>query len=517
MKFCEKLQKLRKEKGYSQEELADLLDVSRQAVSKWESGTTYPEMDKLLSLCKIFNVTLDDLTNDEVSTEKIKEKNINSFSNLVYTLLEMIGKSMEMFKIMNRREVVKCISELFMLFIILLLFKIPFNILDESVGKIFMNFPSDVYRTLFSIWLFFSTAIYLVLFLSIFIYVYKTRYLDKFDPDKITKFNKEEVTQEKNEELEESTSKKEVIVKTRPQKERHSFIIFDILGTIFNIFVKMFLFFMTIPVVVLFVVFIIITILMLIIQFIGIHYIGLFIAFLGVSIVSFVVMEIFIRLLFSNAIKFKKSFIFFTIGLILGSTGVAVSAVEIANTKYIDDIPSGITTDVYEATINMKDNLVLAPYLYDAIYVVDDTINDIKISVEYYKAFQTIEASTYDRYLYVHRSTNFENFRNIWELCKENLKDKVTYNYDELTKYKVTIITNSKNIELLKANKEQLEKEREEDNNRYFYYEEQINELNYELNKREQKIGNLEENIKQLQNKINDLQERLDNIQNQFR
>ena len=46
MKFNEKLIKLRKEKGLSQEGLADKLDVSRQSVSKWESGQTYPEIDK---------------------------------------------------------------------------------------------------------------------------------------------------------------------------------------------------------------------------------------------------------------------------------------------------------------------------------------------------------------------------------------------------------------------------------------------------------------------------------------
>ena len=77
MKFCEKLQKFRKEKGYSQEQLADLLDVSRQSVSKWESGTTYPEMDKLLSLCKIFNVSLDELTNDEITDKNIRDKKKN--------------------------------------------------------------------------------------------------------------------------------------------------------------------------------------------------------------------------------------------------------------------------------------------------------------------------------------------------------------------------------------------------------------------------------------------------------
>ena len=47
MKFNEKLQKLRKEKGMSQEALADELGVSRQAVSKWENGQVYPETEKL--------------------------------------------------------------------------------------------------------------------------------------------------------------------------------------------------------------------------------------------------------------------------------------------------------------------------------------------------------------------------------------------------------------------------------------------------------------------------------------
>ncbi|MDR0324817.1 MAG: helix-turn-helix domain-containing protein [Oscillospiraceae bacterium] len=64
MMFHEKLQQLRKEKGLSQESLAEMLDVSRQAVSKWESGQSYPEMDKLIALSDIFGVTLDSLVKD---------------------------------------------------------------------------------------------------------------------------------------------------------------------------------------------------------------------------------------------------------------------------------------------------------------------------------------------------------------------------------------------------------------------------------------------------------------------
>lgn len=64
MKFHEKLQKLRKEKGMSQENLGEILNVSRQSISKWESGGTYPEMEKLIALSEIFGVTLDNLVKD---------------------------------------------------------------------------------------------------------------------------------------------------------------------------------------------------------------------------------------------------------------------------------------------------------------------------------------------------------------------------------------------------------------------------------------------------------------------
>lgn len=64
MKFNEKLQKLRKEKGMSQEGLAEVLGVSRQAISKWESGQSYPEMDNLITLSELFGVTIDSLIKD---------------------------------------------------------------------------------------------------------------------------------------------------------------------------------------------------------------------------------------------------------------------------------------------------------------------------------------------------------------------------------------------------------------------------------------------------------------------
>ena len=71
MKFNEKLTKLRKMEGLSQEELGYKLNVTRQTVSKWELGQTTPEMDKVIELSKIFNISVDDLLNDsEVQSAK---------------------------------------------------------------------------------------------------------------------------------------------------------------------------------------------------------------------------------------------------------------------------------------------------------------------------------------------------------------------------------------------------------------------------------------------------------------
>ena len=65
MTFGEKIQKLRKEADLSQEELACQLGVSRQAVSKWESQNGYPEMEKMILISELFQVSLDYLLKED--------------------------------------------------------------------------------------------------------------------------------------------------------------------------------------------------------------------------------------------------------------------------------------------------------------------------------------------------------------------------------------------------------------------------------------------------------------------
>ena len=92
MEFNEKLQELRKQKGLTQEELAASLYVSRTAISKWESGRGYPNIESLKAIAKFFSVTVDDLlSTDEVLTiaeedGKRKEKHLR---DLMYGLLDI--------------------------------------------------------------------------------------------------------------------------------------------------------------------------------------------------------------------------------------------------------------------------------------------------------------------------------------------------------------------------------------------------------------------------------------------
>ena len=68
--LAQRLQQLRRQKGLSQENLAEQLGVSRQAVGKWESGVAVPELEKLLELCRLFDTDLNDLLGLESRTEQ---------------------------------------------------------------------------------------------------------------------------------------------------------------------------------------------------------------------------------------------------------------------------------------------------------------------------------------------------------------------------------------------------------------------------------------------------------------
>ena len=130
MKFGDKLILLRKKNGLSQEELASKLNVSRQSVSKWESNNTYPETDKIIQICNLFECRMDDLINEKiVDVDQVMRKNKNNLSIVFDSLLEFITKSINMFSSMKFTSILKCVVELGILILILFdsYFKLDIN------------------------------------------------------------------------------------------------------------------------------------------------------------------------------------------------------------------------------------------------------------------------------------------------------------------------------------------------------------------------------------------------------
>lgn len=119
MIFADKLIRLRKKSGMSQEELADKLDVSRQSVSKWESAQCLPDLSKLVSISKIFDVSLDylikedegkeDFVNETVNEEVVKKAAERAVSYARFSMFSLLRKALAL--------ILLCVSPFVMIFL----------------------------------------------------------------------------------------------------------------------------------------------------------------------------------------------------------------------------------------------------------------------------------------------------------------------------------------------------------------------------------------------------------------
>lgn len=87
MEFKDKIVSLRKEKRISQEELAERLNISRQAIAKWENGESYPDIDNLILLSNIFSISIDGLLKNDNCTEILSAKNCLEYNQIISFLL----------------------------------------------------------------------------------------------------------------------------------------------------------------------------------------------------------------------------------------------------------------------------------------------------------------------------------------------------------------------------------------------------------------------------------------------
>lgn len=151
MSFSEKLIKLRKQHGFSQEELGYKLNVTRQTVSKWELGQTVPEINKLISLSQIYGISLDELTNedklnvdnttkkDDIKIEnenknKTNDKDLRKILIPIIIALVVIALILGIYKISNFRTVNKAAGEILT----------TSKEIDKESSSIFMSFMNFI-------------------------------------------------------------------------------------------------------------------------------------------------------------------------------------------------------------------------------------------------------------------------------------------------------------------------------------------------------------------------------------
>lgn len=137
MKFGDNLRRLRKLRKLSQEDLADKMNVSRQSVSKWETGDAYPEMNNILELCKIFHCHINDLVNDSIididSLDEDVKMNIVKFKKEQQNKMKGLSKALEIIAKIGKILCIVCIPIIIASMILLGIVAQNIEIVDDKI------------------------------------------------------------------------------------------------------------------------------------------------------------------------------------------------------------------------------------------------------------------------------------------------------------------------------------------------------------------------------------------------
>ena len=486
MNFSDNLKKIRKEHNLSQEQIAEQLGVSRQSVSKWESGQAYPEMDKMLSLCQLFNLNIDELLNQdikEVNSNKQAKNNINKF---IDDFLDYITKTINLFSNMSIKQKIKCIFEqIILISIITIILLIIGTLLSSIFNNLFSFLPYEIYFPIYHI----LEAIYLIfcLILSLILIThnFKVRYLDYYIISKPT--NNEETKEyiEPNKEpfiQEEKTitklQTKEKIIIRDPEHSGYKFIssllkwllfLVKTLSFIPLIFLSMFLILIVVSIVISF----------LIVKS-GTTFIGILLILIATLLINIIILTLIYNFIANKKIIKPYTGLIAILSIILFGIGIGLTITSTLEFKVIDEI-----TDkhyhIEEKTIPMNDNLYFIDY-FKGIDYIESTNQDIKIKITTSDYFDiTLTEHTTNSYYF---NTNIPS-KNITKLLKQSIKNLNNKEIVDYSNYKIEIYTTKENIQKLKENLNNIHSQENT-------YQETIQEYRDIINDLERKICKLE-------------------------
>lgn len=367
MSFGEKLTKLRKERGLSQEDLASKLNVSRQAVSKWESNSAYPETEKIVAICKLFNTSFDELIGIKESTTKEKE---NKFLNKVNYYSDFFINGIKMFYSMTFKQKIKCLVEMaFYAFIILVFFGLIGMVLSEGFYFLFQFLPYNIVSSLNDIFIGLLLLVFLIIGIYLLAKLYKVRYLDYYVLDIDNQKDNEKINLVADEKI---NLKSEKIIIRDASPNVNPFIW---LKKLLLLFCKGIVVFILVPLAISFV-FVLAGIIFLLyyINKGAILVYSLFIA-LGCLLILYIFLEIFIKFIFSIKLNLKRLFIMFITSLIVIGVSGGVFLRELSTYKIIED--NVYTEKVKDINIPMSDNLILENLEYYNAEIIFEERDDI--------------------------------------------------------------------------------------------------------------------------------------------
>ena len=451
MNLADNLKKLRKDNNMSQEDLADKLGVSRQSVSKWESGQAYPEMDKVLQLCKLFNLDINDLLNEDINEVKEKKESNNKYNKYFDDFLDFITRTVKLFCSLKFVDKIKLILE--ELFLILFLW-IMYNIF----GGILSHVLSIAYsvRVIGTILNSIYTIIYLVLAIIVLVHIFKIRYLDYYKLVDKEELEEKIVNEKDGKNSEEVITKKEEKIIIRDDKHSsYSFI--KGLANIFVFFIKFILFFILIGVVCTFIANVVSLVLIFMIRHNGLLFSGLLIGGLGSLLFLGILSFMLFLIIFNKKVRYKLAGLLFLISFVLIGIGIGLGTMSIKEIKYMGLDGDKVAKE--SKTIKMSKDLYIEDNYHFKVEYIEEDRKDILIVTKNVgdKPIEIIEDKNLDgdRIVYFSEDNyDFENFKQVID----DLDHKKIYDYDHI----IEIHASKENIDKIISNRDKTLDEKEE-------------------------------------------------------
>ena len=456
MKFGDKLIELRKKKGWSQEELAEKLGVSRQSVSKWESNNTYPETDKIIQIANLFECSMDDLINDKVTdVESSLRKNKDTASYVWDSFMEFIQNTINMCSKMSFKDGLKLVVEFVILGLILnIIGSIICGTVSTLIANIFTFLSPEIVSGIRGFLQGITHLIWAVVAIIVLIHVFKLRYLN--DYEKEVEQEKEEKIQNQPEENKEEAIKE---VKKMEKDEKP----FEFLGVLSKIvifffkFIAAWIIFSTgcaaIGIVIADVI---------VASLIPAHTIFLWIALLllaGILIASQII-ALLAHFIFNKKVNVILHIILFIFSIILSGVSIGMITVSLKDFEFVEyNKLQNLTEEKLELTY--EDGLVIGSNGFGLSnkfkYVIDNELEDNKIVVskkidnEYFKLkkYNTEEDMLPVVIIQEDMNTNWKNYYNLFV---NNLKQNKIISFNITSEEPVVVRANQATVEKLIKN-----------------------------------------------------------------